>query len=67
MDCRMTKLMFRVFALPFAVNLVVRCNAKDLEAEYPQVAKAVFESVYMDDGLLGAKTIEEARKLRRQL
>ena len=53
----MTRLMFGVSTLPFAVNMAVHRNAKDLEAKYPQWAKGVRESFYIDDNLLGAETI----------
>ena len=35
--------------------------------QYPQAAEAVFESFYVDDGLVRAETIEEAQKLQGQL
>ena len=65
--CRMTRLTFGVSASPFAANMAVKRNAVELENQYPQAAEAVFESFYVDDGLVGAETIEEAQKLQGQL
>ena len=44
--------------------MAVKRNAVELNNEYPQAAKAVIESFYVDDGLVGAGTIEEARNLQ---
>jgi hypothetical protein len=45
----------------------VKQNAADLAFEYPQVVKAARESFYVDDGLAGADTIDEAITLQQQL
>ena len=66
-EYRMTRLTFRVSASSFAANMAVKRNVVELEDEYPQAAKAVVESFYVDDGLVGAETIQEARKLCSQL
>ena len=66
-EYRMTRLTFGVSASPFAANMAVKRNAIDLEKEYPQAAEAVFESFYVDDGLVGAETKKEARELQGQL
>ena len=63
----MNTLTFGVSASAFAANMAIKRNALDWEHKCPQAAKAVFESFYVDDGLIGAETIEEARKLQRQL
>ena len=44
----------------------VKSNAVELENEYPQAAKVVVESFYVDGGLVGAETIQEARKLQSE-
>ena len=41
--------------------MAVKRNAVELETQYPQAAEAVFQSFYVDDGLVGAETIEEAQ------
>ena len=37
-DCRMTTLTFRVFALSFAVNMALRQNVLNFAVSYPQAA-----------------------------
>ena len=54
-------------ASSFAANMAVKRNAVELENEYPQAAKAVIESFYVDDGRVRAETIQEARKLQIEL
>ena len=66
-EYRMTRLTFGVSASSFAANMAVKRNAVELKSEYPQAAKAVIESFYVDDGLVGAETIQEARKLQSEL
>ena len=65
----MTRLTFGVLASSFTANMAVKLNVVELENEYPQVdvAKAVVESFYVDDGLVRAETIQEARKLQSQM
>ena len=45
----------------------VRLNATDLAHKYPLAAKAVDESFYVDDGVTGADSTEEAIELQKQL
>ena len=45
----------------------MRPNAIDHELSYPQAARAVLESFYVDDGLTGADSVEEAIELREWL
>ena len=66
-EYRMNRLTFGVSASPFAANMAVKRKAIDWEDEYSQAAKEVFESFYIDDGVVGAETIEESRKLQGQL
>ena len=47
--------------------MAVKQNAIDFTLEYPKAAIAVEKSFYVDDGLTGADTIEEAIDLQRQL
>lgn len=42
----------------------VKQNAIDLALDYPMAAK---ESFYIDDGLTGADTVDEAIELQQQL
>ena len=66
-DYRMTRVTFGVAASSFAANMAVQMNAQELSQEFPQAAKATQESFYVDDGLTGADTIQEAIQLRIQL
>ena len=66
-DYRMTRVMFGVAASSFAANMAVKQNAADFSLEFPAAAKAVNESFHVDDGLVGADSIEGAISLQRQL
>ena len=66
-DYRMTRVTFGVSASSFVANMAVRQNAVDLAMKYPLAYKAVMESFYVDDGLTGADTPEEAVKLHEEL
>lgn len=63
----MTRVTFEVSASSFAANMSVRQNAMDLAHEYPLAARAVEESIYVDDCLTGADNIQEAIGLYTQL
>ena len=65
-EYKLTRLTFGVSASSFAANMAVKSNAVELENKYPQAAKAVVESFYVDGGLVGAETIQEARKLQSE-
>ncbi len=49
-----------------SLGVIIR-SQHDLAMKYPLAYKAVIESFYVDDGLTGADTIEEAEKLRKEL
>ena len=66
-DYRMTRLTFGVSASSFAANMAVRRNAIDNALTYPEAAQAVMTSFYVDDGLLGASSVDDAIQLQRQL
>lgn len=66
-DYRMTRVTFGVSASSYAANMAVKQNATDLALEYPLAAKAASESFYVDDGLAGGDTVEEAITLQYQL
>ena len=67
LDYRMTRVMFGVSASSFAANMAVKQNALDHASEYPQAAEVVEKSFYVDDGLTGADSVQEAIELQRQL
>ena len=67
LDCRMTRVTFGVSASSFAANMAVKQNALDFAMEYPQAANVVKKSFYVDDGLTGADSVQEAIELQREL
>ena len=66
-DFRMTRLTFGVSASSFAANMAVKQNAIDFAEEFPLAASVVHASFYVDDGLVGADSAEEATRLQQQL
>ena len=52
-------------ASSFAANMAVKQNALDFAMEYPLASKAVKENFYVNDGLTGADTVEEAVDLQK--
>ena len=66
-DFRMTRITFGVSASSFIANMCIKQNALDFSLQYPQAVSAVENSFYVDDGLTGADSIEEAILLRKQL
>ena len=63
----MTRVSFGVSASSFTANMSVKQNATDLAHKYPLAAQAVDESFYVDDGLTGADSIEEAVELQNKI
>ena len=59
-DYRMTRVTFGVSASSFAANMSLKQNALDFAIDYPQAAKVVEDSFYVDDGLTGADSIQDA-------
>ena len=66
-DYRMTRVTFGVSASSFAANMSVKQNAVDFAAKYPLAAATVDESLYVDDCLTGADTVDEAASLQTEL
>ena len=66
-DYRMTRVTFGVSTSSFAANMSVKQNALDFALEYPQAVEAVEKTFYVDDGLTGADSVEEATELQGQL
>ena len=67
LDYRMTRVTFGVSASSFAANMSVKQNALDFAMDYPLAVDAVNRAFYVDDGLTGADSTEEAIELQRQL
>ena len=63
----MTCVTFGISASLFAANMAVKQNARDFALKYPLAFNAVNESFYVDDGLSGADSVEEAIEKRTQL
>ena len=66
-DYRMTRLTFGVSASSFAANMALKQNAISHRQSHPQAYQAVLESFYVDDGLTGADSVDEAVQLREEL
>ena len=62
-DYCMTRITFGVSASSFAANMAVKQNTLDYATEYPLAAKCVHTSFYVDDGLTGADSAQEAIEL----
>ncbi len=63
-DYRMTWITFGVASSSFTANMAVRQNANEHAWEFVIAASAVLESFYVDDGLVGADSVEGAIKLK---
>ena len=66
-DYRMTRITFGVSASSFIANMCIKQNATDFESEYPNAAKQVEESFYVDDYLGGVDSPLEAVKLQVEM
>ncbi len=66
-DCRMKRVTFGVSASSFIANMAVKQNALDFATEFPQATEVVKKSFYVDDGLTGADSVQEAIELQGQL
>ena len=67
LDFRMTRVTFGVSSSSFIANMCVKQNALDFAMEYPNAAKVMNESFYVDDCLTGSDTPEGAIKLHHEL
>ena len=66
-DYRMTRVTFGVASSSFVTNMAVKQNAIKHAQEFPLASSAVLESFYVDDGLVGADSVEGAIDLQKQL
>ena len=66
-EYHMTRVTFTVSSSLFAANMFVKQYATDYANDYPSAASTVHNSFYVDDGLCGADTPNEATKLHKQL
>ena len=65
-DYRMARLTFGVPASSFAANMALSQNAINHSESHPKAYQAVVKSFYVDDGLTGAASVDEAVRLRRE-
>ena len=63
----MTHVTFGVASSSFAANMSVRQNAHDHAREFPLASAAVLHSFYVDNGLVGADTLDEAIRPQEEL
>ena len=63
----MMRLTFGVSASSFAANMAMKQNTLEHMETHPHAVQAVLDSFYVDDGLTGANSIEEAVQLRKEL
>ena len=61
----MTQVTFGVSTSSFATNKSVKQNALDFAMDYPLAVDAVNRAYFVDNGLTGADSTEEAIKLQR--
>ena len=47
--------------------MAIKQNSIDLAHEFPSAARVMKRSFYVDDGLIGADSVEEAVKLQKEL
>ena len=66
-ECQITRLMFGITASSFAANMVLKQIALDFQQEYPKAARATQDCFYVDDGLIGADSADDAIRLREEL
>lgn len=66
-DFRMTRVTFGVSASSFAANMSLLQNAEEHSLEFPLAVNAVRQSFYVDDGLTGSDSVDEAIALHREL
>ena len=60
----MPRVTLSIAASLYAANMAIKQNAIDLALEFPSAAKVVDQSFYMDDGLMGADSVQEAVELQ---
>ena len=63
----MTRVTIGVSSSSFTANICIEQNALNFGMEYPNAAKVVNESFYVDDCLIGSDTPEGAVKLHCEL
>ena len=63
----MTRVTFGVSASSFIANMCIKQNAINFESQFPNAAKEVQKSFYVDDYLGGADSTEQAIRLQEEM
>lgn len=63
----MTRLMFDVAASSFAGNIALKQNAIIHSESHPKTYQALVHSLYVDDGLMGADSVNKVVQLWSEL
>ena len=66
-EYKMTRLTCGVSASPFAAIMGMMQNAMDHQRKHPLTAQAAMNDFYVDDGLDGVDSIDEAIKIRSEM
>ena len=67
LDYRMTRITFGVSSSSFIANMCIKQNALDFGMEYPNAAKVVTDSFFVDDCLTGSDSVQGAIELQCEL
>ena len=59
--------MFGVSASSFVASMALRRNVRDHQKAYSQAALVALEAFYVDNGLVGAESVQDAIRLREEL
>ena len=65
--CRLKRLTFSVSSSPFLATKVLCEAAADHKEKFPKTAEVINNSFYIDDCLIGAATLEEAKELQVEI
>ena len=66
-DFRMSRVTFGISSSPCLASQVLRQVADDYASVHSEAAKEIKQSLYVDDVLTGAQTVEQAVHLRQEL
>ncbi|XP_064470203.1 uncharacterized protein LOC135384953 [Ornithodoros turicata] len=63
---RMTRVPFGTTASPFLLAATLRNHFKAMEEEYPETASRLGKHMYVDDLVIGATDVQEAKKIAKE-
>ena len=64
---RFTGALFGLVQSPFFLSGTVKQHLESLRVEYPEHIEEIIKSLYVDDVISGRDTIEQARKLKKDV